>query len=87
MEQIETTKAVVTAAAGASDMAVLAKALIISLGVFGPAIGVGLVFSKGLEGISRNPQAAGKITPLMLMGAGMIELFGLAAIGFFFLLK
>ena len=86
METVETTKAVLSAAEGAGGMVVLAKALIISLGVFGPAIGVALVFSKGLEGISRNPQAAGKITPLMLMGAGMIELFGLAAIGFFFLL-
>jgi F0F1-type ATP synthase membrane subunit c/vacuolar-type H+-ATPase subunit K len=48
---------------------------------------LGMIFSKGLEAISRNPQAAGKITPWLLMGAGMVELFGLAAIGFFFLLK
>ena len=87
MEHVETTKAVVVAAAGAGDMAVLAKAIIIGFGVMGPAIGLGLIFSKGLEGISRNPQAAGKITPWLLMGAGMVELFGLASIGFFFLLK
>ena len=83
---IETTKLAVETVATASENAVLAKAIIIGFGVMGPAIGLGLIFSKGLEGISRNPQAAGKITPWLLMGAGMVELFGLAAIGFFFLL-
>jgi F0F1-type ATP synthase membrane subunit c/vacuolar-type H+-ATPase subunit K len=43
-----------------------------------------MIFSKGLEGISRNPEAAGKITPWMILGAAMVELFGLAAIGLFF---
>jgi F0F1-type ATP synthase membrane subunit c/vacuolar-type H+-ATPase subunit K len=60
---IETTKTVAEVAANSGDLAVLAKAIIIGFGVMGPAIGLGLIFSKGLEGISRNPQAAGKITP------------------------
>ena len=85
--ETEVVNAAAQVAAQSSDMAVLAKAIIIGFGVMGPAIGLGLIFSKGLEGISRNPQAAGKITPWLLMGAGMVELFGLAAIGFFFLLK
>lgn len=63
MDNIETTKAAVEVAKSAGDLAVLAKAIIIGFGVMGPAIGLGLIFSKGLEGISRNPQAAGKITP------------------------
>lgn len=84
---IETTKLAVETVSTASENAVLAKAIIIGFGVMGPAIGLGMIFSKGLEGISRNPQAVGKITPWLLMGAGMVELFGLAAIGFFFLLK
>jgi len=67
-------------------MEILAKALIVGLGVAGPAIGVAMVFSKSLEGIARNPEASGKIVPFMFVGAGMIELFGLAAIGLFFLL-
>ncbi len=83
METIETTKAIVE---NSESLAVLAKAIIIGFGVMGPAIGLGLIFSKGLEAISRNPQASGKIIPWLLMGAGMVELFGLAAIGFFFLL-
>jgi F-type H+-transporting ATPase subunit c len=83
---IETTKMAVETVVTGSENVALAKAIIIGLGVMGPALGVGMIFSKGLEGISRNPQAAGKITPWLLMGAGMVELFGLAAIGFFFLL-
>jgi len=67
-------------------MEILAKALIVGLGVAAPAIGVAMVFSKSLEGIARNPEASGKIVPFMFVGAGMIELFGLAAIGLFFLL-
>ena len=63
MEQIETTAVAAEAVHATGEMAVLAKAIIIGFGVMGPAIGLGLIFSKGLEGISRNPQAAGKITP------------------------
>lgn len=85
MENVEHVKTVVEAGTQLVDLKPLAKALIVSLGVFGPAVGIGLVFSKGLEGISRNPEAAGKITPWLLIGAGMIELFGLASIGLFFL--
>ncbi len=64
----------------------IAKAIIVGLGVLGPAIGIGMVFSKALEGISRNPEASNKIVPFMFVGAGMIELFGLAAIGLFFVI-
>jgi F0F1-type ATP synthase membrane subunit c/vacuolar-type H+-ATPase subunit K len=63
MEQIETTKVAAEAVQASADMAVLAKAIIIGFGVMGPSISLGMIFSKGLEGISRNPQAAGKITP------------------------
>ena len=66
------------------EMIALAKGIIVGFGVIGPAIGVGLVFSKALDGIARNPEASGKIIPMMFVGAGMIEIFGLAAIGLFF---
>lgn len=86
MENVEHVSTATEAVSQLIDLTPLAKALIVSLGVFGPAVGIGLVFSKGLEGISRNPEAAGKITPWLLIGAGMIELFGLASIGLFFLI-
>ncbi|PID83303.1 F0F1 ATP synthase subunit C [Candidatus Campbellbacteria bacterium] len=86
MEHTEHAKTAVDAVSQLADLTPLAKALIVGFGVFGPALGIGLIFSKGLEGISRNPEAAGKITPWLLIGAGMVELFGLASIGLFFLI-
>ncbi len=84
--ETETVKVVADIVAQTSDMQYLAKAIIVGFGVLGPAIGLGMIFSKALEGISRNPEAAGKMIPWLLMGAGMIELLGLAAIGLFFLI-
>ena len=64
----------------------LAQALLVGIGVLGPAIGVAMVFSKGLDGIARNPEASGKIIPFMFAGAGLIEVLGLATIVLFFLI-
>jgi F0F1-type ATP synthase membrane subunit c/vacuolar-type H+-ATPase subunit K len=36
----------------------LAKGIIVGFGVLGPALGLGMIFSKALEGISRNPEAS-----------------------------
>ena len=59
---IETLKTAAEVSAVATENVSLAKAIIIGFGVMGPAIGLGIMFSKGLEGISRNPQATGKIS-------------------------
>jgi len=69
------------------ELVPLAKAIILGFGVLGPALGLGMIFSKALEGISRNPEAMGKYIWLVFAGAAMVELFGLVAIGFFFLVK
>ena len=39
----------------------LGAALAIGIGALGPGIGLGLLFSKALEAIGRNPEASGKI--------------------------
>ena len=67
------------------DLTVIAKAIIVGLGVLGPAIAIGMIFSKGLEGISRNPDAMAKYIWVIFVGAAMVELFGLAALGYFFI--
>lgn len=43
----------------------------------GAAIGVGLVFSAALQGISRNPSAEGTVSKYMFIGAGLAEAMGL----------
>lgn len=54
-------------------VAMIGKALAIGLGSFGPGIGIGLIGAKAMEGIGRNPEAAGKIFVPMLLGMAFAE--------------
>lgn len=47
--------------------------LIIAIGGFAPAIGVGLIGAKAMEAIGRNPEASGRILPAMLLGMAFAE--------------
>lgn len=50
----------------------LAAAIAI-LGVMPSALGEGLVCAKAIEGISRNPEAMGKIRTMMILGCALVE--------------
>ena len=47
--------------------------LAIALAAFGGALGQSMAIKAALEGIGRNPSAAGKITTPMIIGLAMIE--------------
>ncbi|MBW3083225.1 ATP synthase F0 subunit C [Bifidobacterium phasiani] len=47
------------------------------LAALGPGIGLGIVVGKALEGTARQPEVAGRLQTLMLIGAALIELLGL----------
>jgi len=47
--------------------------LAIGLGAIGPGIGEGIAASKALEAIGRNPEASGKIMPLMFVSMAIAE--------------
>ena len=51
----------------------LTKGLTMALGGMFPALAIGLIFSKAMESIGRNPEAAGKIFVPMLLGAAFAE--------------
>ena len=51
----------------------LAVAIMMSLCVVGPALAQGLVASKALDAIARQPEAAGNIRSTMLLALGLIE--------------
>lgn len=51
----------------------LAAGLAIGLGAIGPGIGEGIAASKALEAIGRNPEASGKVTPLMFVAMAIAE--------------
>jgi len=50
-----------------------AAAFAIAIAAFGGAIGQSLAIKAALDGIGRNPSAAGKITTPMIIGLAMIE--------------
>ena len=51
----------------------LAAGLGIGIAAFGGALGQGKAATAALEGIARNPEAAGKITTPMIIGLALIE--------------
>ena len=51
----------------------LGAALAVGLGMMGPGLGIGLLVSKALEAIGRNPEASGKIQTTMILGVAFVE--------------
>jgi F-type H+-transporting ATPase subunit c len=50
------------------------------LGAVGPGIGLGILIGKALEGIARQPEAAGQVRTTMFIGLAFVE--ALALFGF-----
>lgn len=59
---------------------VLAKGTVIAIGGIFPAIAIGLIGSKAMEAIGRNPDASGKILPAMLIGMALAEAIAIYAL-------
>ena len=60
-------------AADATGSKAIAAAIAIGLAALGGAIAMGLAISKSAEGVSRQPEASGKIQGLMMLGLVFIE--------------
>lgn len=45
----------------------------IALGGMGPAIAIGLIVSKALEALGRNPEAAARVQTVMILGIAFAE--------------
>lgn len=58
----------------------LAVALAIGLGGMGPGIGIGLLASKAMEAIGRNPEATNKIQTNMILGMAFAEAIAIYAL-------
>ena len=56
------------------------------LAAIGPAIGVGIVVGKTIEGVARQPELAGRLQVTMFLGIAFTELLGFIglAAGFIF---
>ncbi|OKP98484.1 F0F1 ATP synthase subunit C [Paenibacillus sp. P46E] len=54
-------------------MAYIAAALAVGLGALGAGIGNGLIVSKTVEGIARQPEAKSTLQTTMFIGVGLVE--------------
>jgi F-type H+-transporting ATPase subunit c len=64
----------------------VAVALAIGLAAIGPGIGVGLVGSKAMEAMGRNPEASGTVFLPMIIGMAFAEAIAIYALIIAFLL-
>ncbi len=58
----------------------MAAALAISLGAIGPSIAIGMLASKAMEAIGRNPEAEGKIRTNMILAIAFAEAIAIYAL-------
>ena len=65
----------------------LGMALAVGLGMIGPGIGIGILVSKALEAIGRNPEASGKIQTTMFIGIAFTEALAIFALVIGFIIK
>ncbi len=58
----------------------IAMALAMGLGALGPGIGIGLLASKAMEAIGRNPEATSKIQTAMILAIVFTEAIAIYAL-------
>jgi F-type H+-transporting ATPase subunit c len=61
-------------------MKMLATALAIGLGAIGPGFGIGLIGSKAVEAIGRNPEAQSAVTTNMVLALAFAEAIAIYAL-------
>jgi F-type H+-transporting ATPase subunit c len=62
--------------------AFIGAGLMLGLGAAGAGIGDGLVSSRAVEGIARQPEARGSLLTIMFIGIGLVEAFPVIAFVF-----
>ncbi|MDO9444894.1 MAG: ATP synthase F0 subunit C [Dehalococcoidia bacterium] len=61
-------------------MKYLAAALAMGIGSIAPAIGIGMIGSKAMEALGRNPEAAGAVQTNMILTVAFAEAIGIYAL-------
>ncbi len=67
-------------------MNLLAVGIAAGLAALGASIGIGLIVSKTVEGVSRQPEARGPLMTVMFIGIGVVEAVPIIAIVISFML-
>lgn len=58
----------------------IGAAIAMGLGAIGPGVGLGILVSKALEAIGRNPEASGKVQTVMILGLAFTEAIAIYAL-------
>jgi F-type H+-transporting ATPase subunit c len=61
-------------------MKLLASAIAIGLGALGPGLGLGMIGSKAMEALGRNPEARDAIFVPLILGLAFTEAIGIYAL-------
>lgn len=64
----------------ADAMKLIGTALAIGLGALGPGIGIGMIGSKAVEAIGRNPEASSQIQTNMILAIAFAEAVAIYAL-------
>lgn len=62
------------------DLKLISTGLAIAVGGIGPAIAIGMIVSKSVEAMGRNPDASGDIRSAMILGAAFAEAIAIYAL-------
>lgn len=78
----ETVKTAADVATGLTpeSIKILATSATIAIGGLSPALAIGMLASKGLEAIGRNPEAASKIQTAMILAIAFAEAIAIYAL-------
>ncbi len=58
----------------------IGAAIAVGLGAIGPGIGIGLLASKAMESIGRNPEATSKVQTAMILAIAFTEAIAIYAL-------
>ncbi|EPR4929426.1 F0F1 ATP synthase subunit C, partial [Listeria monocytogenes] len=61
-------------------LGVIAAAIAVGLGALGAGIGNGLIVSKTVEGVARQPEARSMLQTIMFIGIGLVEALPIIAV-------
>jgi len=75
-----------TSEALVAGLTILAFGIIVAAVAFGSAVGDGLVASKAVEAIARQPEARPNILTFLFLGVGVLEAFPIIGLGLAFYL-
>lgn len=68
------------------NLTVLAMGLMFGLGAIGSGIGIGIMYSRYLEGIARQPEAQGRLSTQMFVGLGLVDALPIIVVAMAFIL-